>query len=48
MELVGGEISLLEGDEWIAEVAWKPISRLKELDLAYPDDIPLIESLVTN
>ncbi|MDN7243243.1 NUDIX hydrolase [Planococcus sp. N028] len=48
VEVTGGEITLLEGDEWIAEVAWKPISELSELDLAYPDDIPLIQSLVKN
>ncbi|TWT02552.1 NUDIX hydrolase [Planomicrobium sp. CPCC 101079] len=47
-ELIGGEIVLLDGDEWIADVAWKPIAELRELDLAYPDDIPLIESLVNN
>lgn len=48
VELIGGEITLLEGDEWITDVAWKPISALAELDLAYPDDIPLIESLLKN
>ncbi|TWT24930.1 NUDIX domain-containing protein [Planomicrobium sp. CPCC 101110] len=48
VELISGEITLLEGDEWIADVAWKPIDELEELDLAYPDDIPLIKSLVKN
>jgi len=48
VEVIGGEITLFEGDEWIADIAWKPISILPELDLAYPDDIPLIESLIKN
>ncbi|PSL40446.1 ADP-ribose pyrophosphatase YjhB (NUDIX family) [Planomicrobium soli] len=48
VELTGGEIMVLADDEWIADVAWKPIEGLAELNLAYPDDIPLIESLVRN
>ncbi|MGI2328743.1 NUDIX hydrolase [Planococcus sp. YIM B11945] len=48
VELVGGEITVLEGDEWIAAVSWQPIANLSELDLAYPDDITLIESLIKN
>ena len=46
VEITGGEILVNAGDEWIQDVAWKPISRLSELELAYPDDIALIESLV--
>ena len=48
VELAGGEIAVLEDDEWISDVAWKPVSELGSLDLAYPDDIPLIESLLKN
>lgn len=48
VELTGGEITVLEGDEWISEVAWKPISELEQLDMAYPDDVPLIKSLLKN
>lgn len=48
VEVTGGEIALHEGDEWIAEVAWKPIEELSELDMAYPDDVGLIESLIRN
>ena len=48
VEVAGGEITLQEGDEWISEVAWKPIGELAELDMAYPDDIELIESLIRN
>ncbi|WP_169818704.1 NUDIX hydrolase [Planococcus donghaensis] len=46
VEVTGGEIVLHEEDEWIADVAWKPIAELRELELAYPDDAELIESLV--
>ncbi|MDN7229001.1 NUDIX hydrolase [Planococcus liqunii] len=46
VQVTGGEIALQEGDEWIAEVAWKPIEELSELDMAYPDDVELIESLI--
>ncbi|RNF39166.1 NUDIX hydrolase [Planococcus salinus] len=46
VEITGGELLVSAGDEWIQDVAWKPISRLSELELAYSDDITLIESLV--
>lgn len=45
VEVTGGGITLQEGDDWIADVAWKSISELGELELAYPDDATLIESL---
>lgn len=45
VEVAGGEIMLQDEDEWIADVAWKSISELGELELAYPDDALLIESL---
>ena len=43
--MTGGEIVLHDGDEWIADVAWKPISELDELELVYPEDAELIKSL---
>lgn len=46
VEITGGEIRVDENDEWIKEVAWKPISELAELDMAYPDDQALFESLI--
>lgn len=46
VEITGGEIIVNAGDEWIQDVAWKPIHGLSQLQLAYPDDIALIESLV--
>lgn len=46
VEITGGEIYWDENDEWIKEVAWKPISELAELDMAYPDDQILFESLI--
>lgn len=45
VEMTGGEIVLHDGDEWIADVAWKPISELDELELVYPEDAELIKSL---
>lgn len=48
VEITGGEIRIDENDEWIKEVAWKPISELAALDLAYPDDRALFESLIRN
>lgn len=46
VEITGGEIRVDENDEWIQEVAWKPIAELAELELAYPDDRELFESLI--
>ncbi|MDN7246684.1 NUDIX hydrolase [Planococcus shenhongbingii] len=46
VEVTGGEITLQEGDEWISDVAWKSLGELAKLDMAYPDDAKLIESLI--
>jgi aminoglycoside 6'-N-acetyltransferase len=46
VEITGGEIRVDENDPWIQEVAWKPIAELAELDMAYPDDQELFESLM--
>ncbi|CEG24125.1 Putative mutator protein MutT4 [Planococcus massiliensis] len=46
VEIIGGEIHVDENDPWIQEVAWKPIAGLAELDMAYPDDQELFESLI--
>ncbi len=43
--VIGGNIVVQEDDDWIQNVAWKPISELDQLVLAYPDDVALIESL---
>ncbi|AIY04273.1 MutT/NUDIX family protein [Planococcus sp. PAMC 21323] len=45
VEVTGGEIVLHREDEWIADVAWKPIAEIRELEMTYPDDAELIESL---
>lgn len=45
VQVTGGEIVLHAGDEWIADVAWKPIAEIDELELAYPDDAALIKLL---
>lgn len=46
VEIMGGEIRVDEDDPWIQEVAWKPIAELAKLDMAYPDDQLLFESLI--
>ncbi|WP_430905209.1 NUDIX hydrolase [Planococcus halocryophilus] len=45
VEVTGGEIIFDKEDEWIADVAWKSIAEIRELEMAYPDDVELIESL---
>lgn len=45
VEVTGGEIVRHQEDEWIADVAWKPIAEIRELEMTYPDDAELIESL---
>lgn len=46
VEITGGEITVMEEDPWIKEIAWKPVEELKTLDLAYPEEAALIESLI--
>lgn len=48
VEVTGGKILRHAEDEWIADVAWKSIAEIRELELAYPDDAPLIESLAVH
>lgn len=48
VEVTGGAILLQEDDEWITDVAWKPISELAQLEMAYADDVTLIESLAVH
>ncbi|MGE6368104.1 MULTISPECIES: NUDIX hydrolase [Planococcus] len=48
VKVTGGEIVLHAEDEWITDVAWKSIAELRELELAYPDDAALIESLAVH
>lgn len=45
VEVTGGEIIFDKEDEWIADVVWKSIAEIRELEMAYPDDVELIESL---
>lgn len=48
VEITSGKLTVFEGDDWIEDVAWQPISKLAELELAYPDDAELIGSLIQN
>ncbi len=46
VEVTGGAINAEDPFELILDVAWKPIGELKDLNMAYPDDRALIESLL--
>lgn len=48
VEITSGALTVFEGDDWIEAVTWQPISKLTELELAYPDDVELIGSLSQN
>lgn len=48
VEITSGALAVFEDDDWIEAVTWHPISKLTELELAYPDDIELIGSLSQN
>ncbi len=47
VEVTGGAINKEDPFELILDIAWKPISELKDLNMTYPDDRELIESLLT-
>lgn len=48
VEVTGGEITREDPFGLILDVAWKPISELADLNMAYPDDRALIETLMKN
>ncbi|QHJ69380.1 NUDIX hydrolase [Planococcus halotolerans] len=48
VEIIGGEITVLEGDPWIQEITWQPIEKLELLDLADPEEAELIKSVLKN
>lgn len=48
VEITSGALTVFEDDDWIEAVTWQPISKLAELELAYPDDAELIGSLSQN
>lgn len=48
VEIVSGEITIQDPDEFIHEIAWKSLEEIAELPLAYPEDIHILEQLVKN
>ncbi|QUG43325.1 NUDIX hydrolase [Psychrobacillus sp. INOP01] len=48
VEIISGEITLQDPDEFIYEIAWKSFEEIQVLDLAYPEDIHIIEKVLKN
>ncbi|WP_093272795.1 NUDIX hydrolase [Psychrobacillus sp. OK032] len=48
VEIVGGEITIQDPDEFIHEIAWKSIEEIAKLPLAYPEDIHILEQVLKN
>lgn len=48
VEVVGGQLMVLDEDPWIQEIVWQPIGTLANLDLADPEEPNLIQSLLRN
>lgn len=48
VEVTGGEIIAEDPFGLILDVTWKPVGELADLNMAYPDDRALIESLLKN
>lgn len=48
VEVVGGQLTVWDGDPWIREIAWQPIGQLDGLELADPGEAELIRSLLEN
>lgn len=48
VEVIGGEVTVLEDDPWIQEIAWQSIEKLELLDLADPEEAELIKSVLKN
>jgi len=39
---------LQDPDEFIHDIAWKSLEEIQTLDLAYPEDIHIIEKVIKN
>ncbi len=48
VEVVGGQLMVLDEDPWIQEIVWQPVGTLANLDLADPEEKDLIQSLLRN
>lgn len=48
VEIVSGEITIQDPDEFIHEIAWKSLKELEVLPMAYPEDIHILEQVLKN
>lgn len=46
VEIISGEITFQDPDEFIHDIAWKSLEEIQTLDLAYPEDIHIIEKVI--
>lgn len=46
VEVTGGELIIPKDDFLIEDIAWKSITDIEKLELAYPDDLELFKSLI--
>lgn len=46
VEIVSGEITIQDPDEFIHEIAWKSLDEMEQLSLAYPEDLEMIRSII--
>lgn len=47
VEIVSGEITIQDPDEFIHEIAWQPVEELSKLPLAYPEDVDIIQTVIS-
>lgn len=48
VEIISGEITMQDPDEFIHDIAWKSLEEIQTLDFAYPEDIHIIEKVIKN
>lgn len=48
VEIISGEITMQDPDEFIHDIAWKSLEEIQTLDLAYPEDIHIIAKVIKN
>ncbi|WP_419957805.1 NUDIX hydrolase [Psychrobacillus psychrotolerans] len=48
VEIISGEITMQNPDEFIHDIAWKSLEEIQTLDLAYPEDIHIIDKVIKN
>ena len=46
VEIISGEITIQDPDEFIHEIAWKSLEEIAQLPLAYPDDIHILAQVI--